>query len=525
MAVSTVTNRVAYQADGTSATFAFQYPLHSQSHLAAFIYNSSVVVGPIITPLVLNTDYTLSGQANSQGIYPTGLNLIMNSTPNAQAVMVIFRSSVVTNGFSVGQNGTIPSTALNQELDYLTLISQRLQDQASLSVRVPDGYFGTFDPTLPANLAQSANKRLIVNSTVTGWTFDETAASYIPNSVIVAATNSSITSLGGAATGQFLQSQGSSAPQWAAIGLGTGSVLSGALPVANGGTGLTSLTQYGILYASSATAVSVVPSATSGWLLQSNGSSAPSFAAFAASNINSGTFAVAIGGTGANSFSASQLLFASSATRVDALPGSAALRYLISNGSSAPTWSLISASSIQSIGAANGLVLTADGGNGTSWQAAPGSPGLNQIRLQGPAAVAVGTTNDTIRCFGGSIQIAGSSMTYTSSATNGDSITINATGLYAFSYSDAYGNNGVYDSTSIGLTLNATNLRGPNGKITLMSSATVVLAIAGASNFVGCASGTWYLTNGDVVRPHTSGSSVVFSVNSTAVRLTAVRIL
>lgn len=234
MSISTVTNRREYQADGTSAVFNFQYEFFQQSDLGVFVYNSSVVLGGIITPKVLNTDYVISGTTNNSGIYPNGANIIFNSSPNAQAVVVIFRSSVITNSFNVGQNGTIPSTALNNELDYLTLISQRLQDQITRAVRLADGFFGTFDSSLPANLKTSAGKRLIVNSSANGWTFDETLGQYIQNTVVIATTNSSITSLGGATSGLFLQSQGSSAPTWGTPSLAT---LTGILPTANGGTG------------------------------------------------------------------------------------------------------------------------------------------------------------------------------------------------------------------------------------------------------------------------------------------------
>lgn len=59
------------------------------------------------------------------------------------------------------------------------------------------------------------------------------------------------------------------------------SQVSGILPVANGGTGDSSLTQYGMLMGNGTSAVSVVgPSASSGYVLTSNGSSAaPTFQA------------------------------------------------------------------------------------------------------------------------------------------------------------------------------------------------------------------------------------------------------
>ncbi len=171
MPVSSVTNRVQYQGDGTSAIFAFGFQMHAQSDLAVFAFNSSLALAQMITPMVLNgaggTGFTISGTANASGVYPNGANVVMNSAPNAQTVMVIFRSSVLTNTFSVGQTGTIPATALNNEFDYLTLIGQRLQDQTTRSVRLKDGFAGNFNPTLPPQL--TASSVLIINGDSSGF--------------------------------------------------------------------------------------------------------------------------------------------------------------------------------------------------------------------------------------------------------------------------------------------------------------------------------------------------------------------
>lgn len=373
MAISTVTNRIEYQGNGTSATFAFPYRIDAQSHLSVFVFNSSGQAAGVITPMQLNAagpfGYVFSGTANNQGIYTTGGNVIFNSTPNVQSAIVMFRSSVITSDFNVGQFGAIPATSLNNELDYLTMLQQRAQDLNTRSVRLKDGFYGNFDPTLPSNISQSPGKRLVVNSSATGWSFDETLQQYIPNTVVIATTNSSITSLGGDIPGRLLTSNGSSAPSWQGFNLNGGSV-TGVLQVQNGGTGTgstfnydslvyvgtsgiftellriqwddatntlvvgtsapasmrlngilskpirtdasgnliagstslanevsginsvtnggtgtgTSYTQYGVIYASSATQMGTIPSAQSGFVLTANGSSAPTFQAAAVTN-------------------------------------------------------------------------------------------------------------------------------------------------------------------------------------------------------------------------------------------------
>lgn len=378
MAISSVTNRVAYQANGTSAVFNFPYRFGASTDLSVFVYNSSTTAGTMITPQVLNTNYIISSSAQiANGFYTNGADIIFNSTPNTQSQIVLFRSSVITNTFNVPQFGVIPSSGLNAELDTLTMIAQRLQDQTTRSVRMPDGLFGTFDPTLPPNLRQSAGKRLIVNSTASGFTFDETIGSYILNTLIYAQSNSTITSLGGGASGLFLQSNGSSAPTWAAFNIGSGPIstaqLTGVVDVVHGGTGVgINYPQYGIIYASSATQFSSIPSAQAGLFLQSNGSSVPTWAAVAVTgstpaNQVTGILPVGVGGTGTGtSYVQYGLIYASSATQFSTIPSSTAGLYLQSNGSSAPTWSAVaSGSSPVDASLITGILPVTTGGTGT----------------------------------------------------------------------------------------------------------------------------------------------------------------
>lgn len=83
-------------------------------------------------------------------------------------------------------------------------------------------------------------------------------------------TELAFTSAGSA--GQVLQSNGAGAPTWAAVptvNLATG--VTGTLPVANGGTGATSLTANNVLLGNGTSAVQVVAPGTNGNVLTSNG--------------------------------------------------------------------------------------------------------------------------------------------------------------------------------------------------------------------------------------------------------------
>src|SRR3990167_669647 len=346
MPISTVTNRVEYQGDGTSAIFAFAYPLHAQADLAVFAYNSSATTPAIITPMTLNGaggfGFTISGNADPSGVYVNGVNAVANSAPNLQTILVIFRSSALTNTFSVGQSGAIPSTGLNNELNYLTLLAQRHQDQLTRSIRLHDGLPGSFDMTLPNDIRSRPGQIFAVNSNANGLILtDELAGSYVPNTVIVATGTSAVGSLGGAPPGLFLQSNGSSAPTWVGISLGSSATvpsgnITGVLTVGQGGTGTaTSYIQYGVFFASSAVELANTAAGGADIPLVGNAGGAPSFQALSLLSGSStvGTLPVTKGGTGVVALVPQYgVCYMSSVTEISVIPSAAAATVLTANG-------------------------------------------------------------------------------------------------------------------------------------------------------------------------------------------------
>jgi hypothetical protein len=104
------------------------------------------------------------------------------------------------------------------------------------------------------------------------------------------------------ATRKYLVSVGTgtvaTAPTWDDIDISTGDI-TGTLAVANGGTGQTAvLTQYGILYGSTTTAMATTLAGTSTQVLHGNASGAPTWGSVALSADVSGTLPIANGGTG-----------------------------------------------------------------------------------------------------------------------------------------------------------------------------------------------------------------------------------
>jgi hypothetical protein len=101
-----------------------------------------------------------------------------------------------------------------------------------------------FTPSTPTTGAITLAGTLIAANGGTGY------ASYAVGDLLYANTTTTLAKLADVATGNALISGGvSTAPSWGKIGLTTH--VSGTLPVANGGTNLTSFTANGIVYASS----------------------------------------------------------------------------------------------------------------------------------------------------------------------------------------------------------------------------------------------------------------------------------
>lgn len=161
MGVSSTTNRLKYSGDGVSTSFSFPYYFFSISDLEVYKYDT--LLGGI-TQLTLGVNYTISGTPNFQGIYSSGANVVLTVAPLTTDIISITRAPVQTQTYSLLQNGIVSSTALVQQMDYLTLLVQRLQDEVSRCVQIPDGLGATFSGVLPNNTALNPLSFLQVNA-------------------------------------------------------------------------------------------------------------------------------------------------------------------------------------------------------------------------------------------------------------------------------------------------------------------------------------------------------------------------
>lgn len=174
MGVSSTTNRVTLAGNGSSLVFGFPYYFFLPADL--FVYKYDTLLGGVTGPYLLNTDYTIVGPQNYQLLYQSGANIVFsntvagyNSAPLTTDIVVIIREPIEQQNYALAQGGTISSTAIVQQFDYLTLLVQRLEDQVSRCIQVPDGLGEPFAPQLPSTVVLSPGSAPIVNPAGNGW--------------------------------------------------------------------------------------------------------------------------------------------------------------------------------------------------------------------------------------------------------------------------------------------------------------------------------------------------------------------
>jgi len=150
---------------------------------------------------------------------------------------------------------------------------------------------------------------------------------------------------------KYLQTDGTNT-SWDAISLST-SDITGTLAVTNGGTGqATALTQYGLVYGSTTTAMATTLAGTSSQVLHGNSSGAPTWGSVSLTADVSGTLAVANGGTGATT----------QQTALNALAGATTSAYYLRGNGTNVSMSALSASDL------SGTTAVSNGGTGNNSQ-------------------------------------------------------------------------------------------------------------------------------------------------------------
>jgi len=155
MTVSTTESRIGYNGNGATTAFAFPY---------RFLANADLVVTLVLADTtqvvkVLNTDYTVTGAGDDAGGTVT-----MMVAPATGQQLVIVRDVPLTQETDYISGDPFPAESHETALDKLTMISQRLNNLISRSIRLSDADLLVSSTILPSPIA---NATLVWNATGT----------------------------------------------------------------------------------------------------------------------------------------------------------------------------------------------------------------------------------------------------------------------------------------------------------------------------------------------------------------------
>lgn len=146
MTVNSSVSDVIYTGDGTSTVFTVPFYFLADSHLSVTRVNADTEAA---TPLVLNTDYTVSGAG-----VQTGGAITLTVAPTSSQKIYIFRDVPIDQQVDFTPNDKFPAEVNEQALDKLTMICQQIATGLTSAIRYPLSEFGT-DGTLPLASARA----------------------------------------------------------------------------------------------------------------------------------------------------------------------------------------------------------------------------------------------------------------------------------------------------------------------------------------------------------------------------------
>jgi hypothetical protein len=155
MTVSTTESRIGYNGNGATTAFAFPY---------RFLVSADLVVTLVLADTtqvvkVLNTDYTVTGAGDDAGGTVT-----MVVPPATGQQLILVRDVPLTQETDYISGDPFPAESHETALDKLTMISQRLNNLISRSIRLSDADLLVSSTILPSPIA---NATLVWNGTGT----------------------------------------------------------------------------------------------------------------------------------------------------------------------------------------------------------------------------------------------------------------------------------------------------------------------------------------------------------------------
>jgi hypothetical protein len=139
MTVSSSTNRVSYSGNGSLTTFAYTFKVFDEADLTVILRAADGTE----TTQTITTHYTVTNVGNA-----SGGNVEFVTAPSATETVVIVREQPFTQGLDLVPNDPFPAQSLEESLDKLTFVDQRLNEKIDRALTFSVGDVVT-DATLP----------------------------------------------------------------------------------------------------------------------------------------------------------------------------------------------------------------------------------------------------------------------------------------------------------------------------------------------------------------------------------------
>lgn len=150
MTVSTTDNRLQFSGDGNTTAFAVSFAFDQEEDLLVILTDSSGVE----TEQTLTTHYTVSGGDTGSGV-ATG-TVTMVTAPATGETLTIINDPGLTQSVDLEPADPLPAADVEKALDRAVLLAQRDRNLIERTLRLSDGFVGTFAVELPASVVAGA---------------------------------------------------------------------------------------------------------------------------------------------------------------------------------------------------------------------------------------------------------------------------------------------------------------------------------------------------------------------------------
>lgn len=154
MSVSTNQNRFSSLGDGANLTFNFPSYFKANPDMLVLVTDNA----GNISIKVLDVDYGITGFVTAGFGYKNGADIIFNVAPLVTDTVILINNPVPLQGTILALNSVYPPQKIESTLDSIVLIIQRIFSLVSRAVTLKDGMVDAFDPTLPIDIANIANR-------------------------------------------------------------------------------------------------------------------------------------------------------------------------------------------------------------------------------------------------------------------------------------------------------------------------------------------------------------------------------